>query len=378
MGRKALQFALAALLLLPLAAVAQSPVSLFGNFQDISGNVTTGLQVQFLLAGCGGNLPRITGHFNLVNTQYNFTPDATGTLQFVQIWPNDVITCGLVTGSTQYLMTILVNNIPQGPATCFQILSTESPFNLNSQTPCNVTSVPPPPTPPLDAVFHNLNVTGFFSGISGSMSGSFTAGSYAFASAAPETCPSGDYSTGLNINFGPTCFPLPTPATVVTSFNGRQNVVTPATGDYTCAMVTGSICSIPSFTVFGRTSPVTAETGDYTCAQVTGAFCGTAPTLAQELVITSGICTTSGAETACTINSGIPINWPTAFADTSYSVVCSYLGAPTGTGTHPGLYGPYITSKTPSSITIAIQSGSASAAGDNTIPEIDCHGQSTH
>lgn len=246
MGRKALKFVLAALLLLPVAAVAQSTVGLTGNFSDISGGATPGLQIQFLLAGCGANLPRITGHFGIVNTQYNFTPNATTGLLTGNIWPNDVITCGLVTGSTQYLVSFLVNNIPQGPATCFQITSSENPFDLTSQTPCNVTSVPPPPTPPLDAVFHNINATGFFSGTNGSFSGSLTAASFHFA-ATPSPCGSGFYSTGPNINFGPVCVALPTPPTVVTSFNIRQNAVVPVTGDYTCSMVTGAICSLPTF-----------------------------------------------------------------------------------------------------------------------------------
>jgi len=326
MGRKALRFALAALLLLPVAAVAQSTVGLTGNFSDISGGVTPGLQIQFLLAGCGGNLPRVVGHFGIVNSQYNFTPDPTTGLLTGNIWPNDVITCGLVTGSTQYLVSFLVNNIPQGPATCFQITSSENPFDLTSQTPCNQTSVPPPPTPPFDGVFHNLNVTGFFSGTNGSMSGSFTAGSFHFA-ATPAPCPSGQYSTGLNINFGPTCLPLPTAPTVVTSFNTRQNAVLPQTGDYTCPQITGAICSLPTLTVFGRSLPVTAASGDYTCSQVTGAACGgtdTATTCNSNGCFfekPDGTLVEWGTAAGCTTSSGGPclvtVTFPQAFTSTT-------------------------------------------------------------
>lgn len=326
MGRKALQLALAALLLLPVAAVAQSTVGVTGNFSDISGGATPGLQIQFLLAGCGGNLPRITGHFGIVNTQYNFTPNPTTGLLTGNIWPNDVITCGLVTGSTQYLVSFIVNNIPQGPATCFQITSAENPFDLTSQTPCNVTSVPPPPSPPLDAVFHNLNVTGFLSGTSGSFSGSLTAGSFHFL-ATPTVCPSGQYSTGLNINFGPTCLPLPTAPTVVTSFNSRQNAVVPTTGDYTCGEITGAICTTLVPSVFGRTGPITANTGDYTCSQVTGAACGGTDTATT--CISSGCWYEKpdgtlvewGTVAGCTTSSGGPcpitVTFPHAFTSTT-------------------------------------------------------------
>lgn len=274
MGRKALKFVLAALLLLPVATMAQSTVGLTGNFSDISGGVTPGLQIQFLLAGCGANLPRVTGHFGIVNTQYNFTPDPTTGVLTANIWPNDVITCGLVTGSTQYLVSFIVNNIPQGPATCFQITSSDNPFDLTSQTPCNVSTVPPPPTPPFDAVFHNLNVTGFLSATSGTFSGTLTATSFHWAST-PSTCGSGNYSTGFNINFVTQCTPLPTPAVVVTSFNSRQNTVSPLSGDYSCGMITGAVCSVPVTLVFGRAGSIVPVSGDYNCGQVTGAVCTT-------------------------------------------------------------------------------------------------------
>lgn len=95
------------------------------------------------------------------------------------------------------------------------------------------------------------------------------------------------------------------------------------------------------------------------------------------LKITSGICTTSGAETYCASPMG-PYTWPSGgFADTNYAVTCSYVGQPTGTGTNPGLYGPYVVSKTATQISLQMQSGSASAAGNNTVAEIDCIGRHT-
>ena len=121
-------------------------------------------------------------------------------------------------------------------------------------------------------------------------------------------------------------------------------------------------------TISGTSSPLCtdASAGATTssCSIVTGA------TKVQALIITSGICTTGGAETKCT--SG-PYSWPVAFADASYAVTCSAAN-PTGTGTNPGMYGPYPTSQTASQISVIIQSGSASAAGSVTTATIWCIG----
>lgn len=90
----------------------------------------------------------------------------------------------------------------------------------------------------------------------------------------------------------------------------------------------------------------------------------------QYLKITSGICTTAGAETTCPISA----TWPQPFANNTYAYGCSYAGIPTGTGTNPGLYGPYVSSPTTTGFTVTIQAGSNSAGGNNTVPEIDCWG----
>jgi len=125
---------------------------------------------------------------------------------------------------------------------------------------------------------------------------------------------------------------------------------------------------LTSGTISGTSSPLcTDANGGATtssCSVVTGA------TKVQALIITTGICTTGGAETKCT--SG-PYNWPVAFADASYAVTCSAAN-PTGTGTNPGMYGPYPTTQTASQISVIIQSGSASAAGSVTTATIWCIG----
>jgi|ERR1700744_998892 len=136
MGRKAFYIILAGLILsLVPAAKAQGPVSpntLTGQFVGI-GNVTTNsLALQFMLSGCGANLPTINGNYVLVPTQVNYYADpATGIVSGL-IWPNDKITCGTVTGATQYRMVMILNNIPQGPPVCYSIPSTPSVFNVNT------------------------------------------------------------------------------------------------------------------------------------------------------------------------------------------------------------------------------------------------------
>jgi len=112
-----------------------------------------------------------------------------------------------------------------------------------------------------------------------------------------------------------------------------------------------------------------ATTVNVNSAPTCAAFASGA-TKVQALIITTGICTTGGAETKCT--SG-PYSWPAAFADANYAVTCSAAN-PTGGGTNPGMYGPYPTTQTASQISVIIQSGSASAAGTVTTGTIWCIG----
>lgn len=115
----------------------------------------------------------------------------------------------------------------------------------------------------------------------------------------------------------------------------------------------------------GKTFCTDANSG----ATTTGCF-SAGITQIEAMLVTTGICTASAGETKCT--SG-PYTWPLAFADASYALVCTYLN-PTGTGTNPGAYGPYYTSKTATQFSIVLQGGSASAAGNVTTAEISCIG----
>jgi len=133
---------------------------------------------------------------------------------------------------------------------------------------------------------------------------------------------------------------------------------------------------------FGGTEQVVGNTtlnANLTLSNISGTKCletvsglVTPIPCAQALIITSGICTTSGAETFCGSAMG-PYTWGTAFADTNYAVTCT-TSQPTGTGTNPGIYPIYVVSKSASQITLQMQAGSASAGGNNTVSEIDCIG----
>lgn len=90
----------------------------------------------------------------------------------------------------------------------------------------------------------------------------------------------------------------------------------------------------------------------------------------QGLIITSGICTTpNGGELSCTMG---PFNWAAAFTDSLYALTCTAV-VPSGTGSHPSVT-IYFTSKSPSGFGLQMNAGSASAAGANSVTEIDCIG----
>jgi hypothetical protein len=90
----------------------------------------------------------------------------------------------------------------------------------------------------------------------------------------------------------------------------------------------------------------------------------------ESMILTgASICTTgSGAETTCNMG---PFTWPTAFVDSSYALTCS-TPRPTSGATNPGIYPIYFSGKSASGFSLIMQNGSASAAGTNTVSEIDC------
>lgn len=134
---------LTAFLWMPIFAHAQSTIPVTGHVGGADNTVPPGIGVKFELYNCGGNLPRVPGSFSIAKQTFTLTPDSTGLLTGT-IFPNDIIVCGGVTGSTRYKVTVLFNNIPQGLATCYWVLSTTSPFNLDAATPCTTVPQAPP------------------------------------------------------------------------------------------------------------------------------------------------------------------------------------------------------------------------------------------
>jgi hypothetical protein len=100
--------------------------------------------------------------------------------------------------------------------------------------------------------------------------------------------------------------------------------------------------------------------------RVTGATNGPVLPTIQGLIINSGICSTGNtAFSICSVSA----TWPTAFANSSYSLTCT-PSAPTALT----LNTIYFTSKTASGFTLAIQNADASGANSISLSEIDCIG----
>ncbi|HEV2709162.1 MAG TPA: hypothetical protein VGU67_03015 [Edaphobacter sp.] len=231
-----------AALLLAYPSFAQNTIPVTGHLADSSQGVPAGMSVKFELYNCGANYPRVFGSFGIVRQNFTLTPDLNGLITGT-ITPNDLINCGGVTGTTRYYVTPLLNGIPQVPAACYAVLSTMGTFNLDTATPCTSATPPPPPGGPYDATYDNLTLMGLLSGNNAVFSGTVQAHKF-LLDFTPNPCSSG-YVTGLNADFTVNCG---TPASApVTSVFGRAGNVSANTGDYNCGMVTGSICSLPTF-----------------------------------------------------------------------------------------------------------------------------------
>ena len=224
---------------------AQTPIPVTGHFEDAGGGSSlTGAYLSAQLTNCAGNQPRIFGHFGILQPVATLPIDGTTGLLSGSLWPNDLINCGGVTGSTSYLVTFVLGNVPQGQPQCFVVSSTgPNPFSFDTATPCTSITPPPGPTPPYDATYRNLTLTGVLGGGSAVMTGTVQAHKF-LLDFTPAPCSSGSVMTGYNADFTVLCVALP--AIPVNSVFGRIGPVTAQTGDYTCAQVTGCITSLPT------------------------------------------------------------------------------------------------------------------------------------
>ncbi|MGP8269124.1 MAG: hypothetical protein ACLQLH_03575 [Terracidiphilus sp.] len=148
-----------AFLAFPLLNVAQTTIPVTGNLGDITGSPTGYAVVQLQLLNCNGGNASITGYMGIVQMTYQFTSAPNGAISGA-IWPNDIINCSGTTGATEYARTIYVNDLPVGNTLCYQVLSTQGTWNLNTQQPIACTSTAPNNE---DGQYQNLNVLGCFS-----------------------------------------------------------------------------------------------------------------------------------------------------------------------------------------------------------------------
>lgn len=152
----------------------------------------------------------------------------------------------------------------------------------------------------------------------------------------------------------------------LTNSNGFVGPLTGNADTATTAATASALVGTPSQCTNGATG--IAANGN--------AICVAAANRVQSMFIASNICTTAGSELYCTSPTGGGFyNWPTAFASSTYNATCTFVGRPTGSGSNPGLYGPYIVGQTNAGIQITIQSGSNSAGGNNTVGGFYCIAQ---
>ena len=157
-----------------LQAIGQTPtpIPITGNLGSISGSSVPYSGVLIQLQNCASPV-LITGYWGIVAQTYQIQANSSGAINST-IWPNDLITCNGTTGASQYSYQTVVQGVPSGSVTCYQVTSTQGIWNINTQQPVACGYTPPNPQ---DASYRNINSTGFFSGNNGFMSGTWTLGS---------------------------------------------------------------------------------------------------------------------------------------------------------------------------------------------------------
>jgi hypothetical protein len=172
--------------------------------------------------------------------------------------------------------------------------------------------------------------------------------------------------------------------TCVTSVSGTANQITSSGGTTPTLSIPATFIapgSIQATTSLTGTSVTDSGLTSGRCVQAGGGgllgnaagACanGTGFTQIQALQITSGICTTANSDAGpCSMG---PFSWPSAFADTSYTISCMPTTI-TGTGSNPGIYHLEWNTKTTTQFSLRMRAGSNSAGGANTTAEIDCIG----
>jgi hypothetical protein len=142
------------------AALAQAPptIPITGNLNQILGTPTPYAGMKIQLQNCPSP-SSVAGYNVIVQTAVLLQSNAQGQINS-NIIPNDVITCNGTTGQSMYAVTYIVAGAPSGTQQCYQVASTQTLWNINTQQP--ITCSQPPPNPQ-DAQYRNLNITGCLS-----------------------------------------------------------------------------------------------------------------------------------------------------------------------------------------------------------------------
>jgi len=143
-----------------LQALAQTPVPIpiTGNLGSISGSGQPYAGVSVQLQNCPSPVA-IVGYMGIVQQTYQIRASSAGLIN-ATVWPNDLITCNGTTGNSQYALTLMVGGVPSGTTQCYQVTSTQSIWNMNTQQPISCSNPPPNPQ---DGQFNALNINGCFS-----------------------------------------------------------------------------------------------------------------------------------------------------------------------------------------------------------------------
>lgn len=159
--------------LLGVKASGTTPLPVTGNLSQILGTPAPYAGLTLQLANCPSPIT-IAGYNVIVQTTMQVQANASGLIN-TSVWGNDIIDCNGTTGNSQYMATFSVNGVPQGESTCYQVLSTQGQWNLNTQQPINCSQTPPDPQ---DASYRNITSSSFFQGANGAMSGTWQASSF--------------------------------------------------------------------------------------------------------------------------------------------------------------------------------------------------------
>lgn len=151
----------ASLLLLAAArsvAQAPNPLPVTGNVTSVLGNGQAYAGISIQLLNCASPVA-IAGYSVIVQQQYLIQANGSGVVNST-VWPNDIIDCNGTTGNSEYRLSYVANGAVQGTPQCFQVLSTQGAWNINTQQPITCSQSPPNPQ---DGQYNNLNVLNCFS-----------------------------------------------------------------------------------------------------------------------------------------------------------------------------------------------------------------------